>query len=373
MGNILEHLKLINQADLRQKGKTKYPLNQITGTAFFAMAAGANDFVEITCFAEVHQHQLEQIFPLQQGIPSHDTITRAFAMLNPEYLQTFQTQFNELLNTNEGEKLKKILSIDGKTQKGNQSQHQTPNHIVSVVDKHGFFLTQELVHNKSNEITATPKLLDNLNIKGHIITTDAMGTQKELVKKIRQKQADYVLALKANQKILHTETSQCFDDSKFLANCQYYKTVEKARGCLELREYWQSKDLSKLSTWGDWMGLRSIVMTKNTVTKPDGTASVQARFFISSLPLKVKEVACAIRGHWMVESGHWHLDVTFREDANRTLEKTAAYNLNILRKLVLNFLKLMDMSEFSGIISLRKRRFIISCDPVKYLQQILTL
>jgi len=230
------------------------------------------------------------------------------------------------------------------------------------------------VDDKSNEITATPKLLESLNIKGHILTSDAMGTQKELVQIIRQKRADYVLALKANQKTLHTDVSLCFADSEFLANkCAYFKLAQKARGCFELREYWPSRDISNLSACGDWMGLRSIAMTKNTVTKPDGSVSVQTRYFISSLPLNVKEIARAIRGHWMVESSHWHLDVTFREDANRTLEKTAAFNLNILRKLVLNFLKLMDMSEFSGIISLKTRRFIISCNPVKYLHQILTL
>ena len=100
---------------------------------------------------------------------------------------------------------------------------------------------------------------------------------------------------------------------------------------------------------------------------------MQVRFFISSLSLDVLEVACVVRGHWMVESGHWHLDVTFGEDVNRTLDKVVAFNLNILRKLVLNFLKLMDMSEFKGPVSLQKRRFITSCNPIKYLQQLLTL
>jgi len=112
MGDILENLKLINQADLRQKGKIKYPLNEIIGIAFFAMAAGADDFVDIAAFADIHHKQLKQIFPQHQSIPTHDTITRAFAMLDPTYLQTFQTQFNELLNTNQGEKIKKILHID---------------------------------------------------------------------------------------------------------------------------------------------------------------------------------------------------------------------------------------------------------------------
>jgi len=135
------------------------------------------------------------------------------------------------------------------------------------------------------------------------------------VVKIRQKRANYVLALKANQKTLYTDVSSCFADPSFLTTkTLYFKTTQKARGNIEQREYWQSKDLSKLSTQDNWMDLKSIVMTKNTITKPDGTtSSVQSRYFISSLPLDVKEVARVIRGHWLVESAHWHLDVTFGE------------------------------------------------------------
>ena len=140
-----------------------------------------------------------------------------------------------------------------------------------------------------------------------------------------------------------------------------------------LREYWQLRDLSCLSTRDDWVDLRTIVVTKNALIKSDGSVSVQSRYFVSSLPLDVKEVARVICGHWLVESAHWHLDVTFGEDANRTLEKTAAFNLNILRKLVLNFLKIVDLSEFKGPVSLKTRRFITGCNPVKYLQQLLTL
>jgi len=130
------------------------------------------------------------------------------------------------LNTNQGEKIKKILHIDGKTQKGNGNNTQAPNHIVSVVDKQGFFLTQELVDNKSNEITAIHKLLDNLNLKGHTLTSDAIATQKDIVVKIRQRQANYVLALKANQKTLYTDVSLCFADPAFLVTkTKYFKTM----------------------------------------------------------------------------------------------------------------------------------------------------
>jgi len=197
-----------------------------------------------------------------------------------------------------------------------------------------------------------------------------MGTQREIVRKIRKKRADYVLALKANQKTMYLEASLCFDDSEFLANCQYCKTVERARGAVEVREYWQSDDVSSLSGRRGWTGLQSIAMTKNTVSNKDGRLlSVQTRYFISSLSLDVNEVARAIRGHWVVESVHWHLDVTFREDDDHTLDEFAAYNLNILRKLVLNFLKLIDVGKKH--VSLRKKRYIVSFDLSKYIEQLL--
>lgn len=136
-----------------------------------------------------------------------------------------------------------------------------------------------------------------------------------------------------------------------------------------MREYWHLDDTRCLSAKKDWVGFKSVAMTRNTVTR-NGLSSVQSRYFISSLSLGVKEVARAIRGHWLVESHHWHLDVTFREDANRTLNKHVAYNLNILRKLALNILRLLDVGRKDASIS--KKRFILCCNPVKYLEQLLT-
>ena len=368
--DLLEHLKIVNQYDLRQKGKIKHQLHEIVGISFFAIIANTQDCVDIQHFAEHHLQELRTIFTLKHGIPSHDTISRTFAMLDPKYLQQFQQHFNQLLTTGEGEKLRKIFAIDGKTQKGNQSKTHKPNHIVSVVDENGFCLGQEIVDEKSNEITAIPELINNLNVKGHTITLDAMGTQREIARKIRQKRANYVLALKANQKTLYLETSMCFEDPEFLVKCQYHRTVEKVRGVIEQREYWQSDDIGGLSGRRDWAGLRSIVMTKNTIIKDDGVeVSVQSRFFISSLCLDVVEVARAVRGHWMVESAHWHLDVTFGEDDDHTLDEFVAFNLNILRKLALNFLRLVDVGKKG--VSLRKKRYIISFNLTKHIQQLL--
>jgi predicted transposase YbfD/YdcC len=368
MEKALAYLKIVESHDTRQQAKVLHKLSEIIGISFFAMLGNANDPEEIEAFCICHEEFMREYFELANGIPSHDTIERAFEMVSPEYLQGFRNHFNELMNTGEGEKLRKILALDGKAQRGNGNAEQKANHIVSAVDENGFCIGEERVSEKSNEITAIPSLLDALNIKGHIITTDSMGCQKDIAKKIRKKQADYVLALKGNQETLHDDTILYFGNPELLSKCAYHKTTEKARGGIERREYWQTDDIGWLVQKKDWVGLKSIAMTRNTIIKNDVETS-ETRYFISSLALDVKEVARAIRGHWMVESYHWHLDVTFREDNDHTLNKHRAYNMNILRKLALNVLKLLDVGRKR--ISLNKKRFMVCCNPRKFFGHIL--
>lgn len=368
MNNIMQWLSVV--VDMRQEKKVKHLMKDIIAIVFFASLANADEWVGIYCFAVANEKFLRKHLELPNGIPSHDTIQRVFAMVSPEYLQEFRKRWNEVMAGNMGEKVKRILGIDGKTQCGNGTAKQKANHIVSAVDEKGFCLGETRVDEKSNEITAIPELLDNLNIKGHIITTDAMGCQTEIVKKIIKKHGDYVLALKGNQGSLHDDVKLYFEDPELLTGCAYTKFVEKAHGCIEKREYWQTNDISWLAQKKDWAGLVSIAMTKNTITKNDETKT-EARYFISSLPLDVDEVARAIRGHWMVESYHWHLDVTFREDANHTIDKDAAYNLNIIKKTAINTLKLVDV----GIkrISLKYKRYMISMNFEKYFEILMSL
>ena len=167
-------------------------MNEIIGMAFFAMPGNADTFLEIEMFGVEHEGVLREYFELANGIPSHDTIERAFAMFSPKFLEYFQSRFNELLNDNEGEVIKKILAIDGKIQCGNDTDEQRANHIVSAVDNDGFCLGQEKTAEKSNEITAVPELLEKLNTRGHIITTDAICCQTEIAKKIRQQTGNAV-------------------------------------------------------------------------------------------------------------------------------------------------------------------------------------
>jgi len=154
------------------------------------MTTGTDNFVDITAFADIHHKQLQQIFPQHQTTPTHNTTTHTFTILTPLPKPSKHNSTNYQIPT-KTKKIKKTLHTDGKTQKDTQTNNtQTPNHIVSVVDNHNFFLTQELAKDKSNEITTIPKLLDNLNLKGHTLTYDAIGTQREIVVKIRQRQAN---------------------------------------------------------------------------------------------------------------------------------------------------------------------------------------
>lgn len=225
---------------------------------------------------------------------------------------------------------------------------------------------------------AIPGLLEEINVKGHIVTIDAMGCQKDVALKIVQRKADYVLALKGNQETLFADVKLYFEDVDLRKKCAYTRTAEKARSSYEVREYWQTEDVAWLSQKKDWPRLKSIAMTRNTITKGDKT-TVETRYFISSLKTTTtingektaEDVARAIRGHWMVESYHHHLDVTFKEDANQTVEKTAALNLNIISKLALNVLKLLDVGSKFKNISIKGKRFLTSLNPEKYIEMVL--
>lgn len=222
-----ELLKFLNYApDKREQYKVLHKLKDIIVIVMFAKLANADDWQEIHQFAVIHEKLLREYIELENGIPSHDTIERNFAIIEPAYLQALQTKFNEMLSSSEGRKLQKILAIDGKTQCGNGNKNQKANHIVSAVDENGICLGQTLVQEKSNEITAIPKLLDTLNIKGQIVTIDAMGTQTEIVAKIRGKKADYVLGLKGNQGTFHSDVGLYFADAEFLKKCDYYYTID---------------------------------------------------------------------------------------------------------------------------------------------------
>ena len=360
--------------DVRQERKVRHKLKDILVIVLFATLANADDWVEMALFAKEYQDYLRKYIELKNGIPSHDTLNRVMGLISPEILQQMYGKWQELLNRNEGEALKKIICIDGKTMRSNKRKDGKPSHIVSAWSREDdFCLGQKAVEEKSNEITAIPELLDKIQVKGQIITIDAMGTQKAIAEKIRRKRADYVLALKGNQAGLYEDVELYFSDEKIRKELQkkknYVCTVEKAHGQIEKREYYQTEDIGWLPQKKEWKGLKSIGMEEKTISDEKGERK-EYGYYISSLELDIETFKRAVRGHWSVESMHWHLDVTFREDANTTLDKQAAQNQNIIRKWSLSILKVIELMK--PRLSMKKKRFVISLRPIQYLEEVLS-
>lgn len=371
MQELLEWMEYIE--DSRQQSKVRHSLKDILVIVLFATLANADDWVEMALFAEDYQDYLRKYIELKNGPPSHDTLRRVMGMLSPEILQQLYVKWQERLNRNEGELLKKIICIDGKTMRSNKRNGEKPSHIVSAWSKEdGFCLGQKAVEEKSNEITAIPELLEKIQVKGQIVTIDAMGTQTAIAEKIKNKRAEYVLALKGNQGTLHEDVKTYFEEKEFLKEIQehgvYKKTQEKAHGQIEIREYYQTEDIRWLIQKKEWKSLKSIIMERKTLEKA-GKRTTEYRYFISSMKEDIETVSRAVRGHWSIESMHWHLDVTFREDANTTIDKFAAQNLNIIRKWSLSILKMAEVSRHK--LSMRKKRYVIGLRPIKHLEEVL--
>jgi predicted transposase YbfD/YdcC len=361
-----EFLERLNEAaDYREEWKVLHKIGDVIGICIISTLANCDRMKDIHIWATYREPLLRKYLELPHGIPGYDTMRRVMGSISPHYLNHYLQQWNELLEQNQTSKLRKILAIDGKTQRGNATSNQKPNHIVSAVDENKLCWGQERVNEKSNEITAIPKLLDKLNIEKQIVTTDAMGTQKDIARKIVEKTGDYVLALKGNQHNFYDDVKLYFDD--FLKECAYHKTLEKARGGIEKREYWQTENIDWLTQKAQWSGLKTIGMTRNTTTK-NGKMTIDTRYFISSLGVDTELFARAVRSHWQVESYHWLLDTTLREDESPILDKQCAENLNIIRKFVLAILKTAEIGD--KYTSLRGKRLHIACDPIGFMEKL---
>ncbi len=229
------------------------------------------------------------------------------------------------------------------------------------------------MNTKGKEIPAIIELLNKISVKKQIVTIDAIGTQTKIAEKIIAEKGDYVLAVKGNQGNLHDDIKTYLDDNGFketIKNLGNYKeTKEKAHGQLEIRRYYQTNDIKWLNNLEHWQGLSSIGMVETTTIK-EGKQNTVTRYYISSLKSDINLFAECVRGHWAVESMHWHLDVTFREDANQTLNKVAAENLNIIRKWSLAIFKLLVLDKK---YSLKKKRFALSCGFSKFIEQLMAL
>ncbi len=340
--------------DPRQAHKIDHLLNEILFITVLAIVAGADDFNEIARFAEFKKDWLATFLKLPGGIPSHDTFNRVLCIIDPQqFQQSFIDWVDDIRNNikipgiQNGEFDKDVISIDGKTvcnSKDSVTGKKAIHMVSALSSKYGLVLGQQKCYEKSNEITAIPNLLDMFLIEGSVITIDAMGCQKEIASKIIKKKADYILALKGNQGNLHKEVIDLFEKvntpefSKYIH--QRDTQLEKDHGRIEQRECVTIENLDWLFEIHQWEGVRSIAKITATVEKGDQKSS-EERYYISSLPGKANFMNKAVRKHWFIENKlHWILDVIFKEDYCRVRTGNGAENLNTIRKIALNTIKL---------------------------------
>lgn len=314
--------------------------------AICAIICGADTWVEVENFGHQKEAWLRQYLALPNGIPSHDTFGRLFARIDPEAFQKgFLAWVRAIHELTQGQ----VIAVDGKQLRGShdQANGQRAMYLVSAwATANHLVLGQRKVADKSNEITAIPELLHLLEIQGCVITIDAIGTQTKIAKQIIQAGADYVLAVKENQERLYQDIvalfeydqQQDFQDAPYT----YAKTVNKNHGRMEIRQCWATSDTDYLTTIRGnekWAGLQSIlrVAAERVV---NGQASMEVRYYISSLKTGADKLLQATRGHWGIENElHWVLDVAFDEDRSRVRKDHAPANLAVLRQMSLNLLK----------------------------------
>lgn len=353
--SIIDHFSAL--PDPRILLKTRHKLVDIVAMTLCAVVAGADDWVEIAGYAKAKQAWFKGFLKLEGGVPSHDTFGRVFALLDPDAFGKCYIDWVRTLISIPDE----LVAVDGKTlrRSHDRANGKSAIHMVNAwAVQHGLVLGQVKTDAKSNEITAIPELLRLLDLKGTVVTVDAMGCQKEIAKQIVEQEADYLFSLKGNQGNLHKEAELLFQDAK---NNDFkdlphdsFTTVDGEHGRIETRRYTTVADVDWFEEKTKWAKLTSLGMVESQ-REIDGNVTVETRYFISSLPSDAKRFAAAVRGHWAVENSlHWSLDIAFREDDSRVRSGHAPANLAIIRRLALSLIK-RDPHRKIGIKASRKR------------------
>jgi predicted transposase YbfD/YdcC len=335
--------------DPRSTVNLKHPLVSVVVIAMMAVLAGAGGPTAIAKWAAIKEEFLLKVLKLPHGIPRKDVFRRVLALLKPGAFQACFASWLTSLRAQAAEATeidKPVLAIDGKTLRRSHNHNKDLGalHSVSVwASDFGLSLGQVACAEKSNEITAIPELLQLVDIKGAIITIDAMGTQKAIAAQIVDSDADYVLALKGNQGMLHQQVIDYIDEQSkndFAdAKARRHHTHETGHGREETRCYTQMPVPDDLPGLELWKGLQSIGMA-TLLCNRNGKDTIDTRYYISSLPVGVKTFAHAVRSHWGIENGcHWVLDMTYREDESRIRDPHLRENFAWLNRFTLSLLK----------------------------------
>jgi predicted transposase YbfD/YdcC len=376
---ILEYFQELE--DPRSSINRKHLLGDLIVISICAVIAGADGPNAIGVWAEANREWLQEHLELPNGIPSHDTIGRLLATLKPAAFQTcFQNWISFLCEQNDPDASKEtsqqqdVIAIDGKALRRSHDRKNELGALFLVSAwsvHHGVSLGQLATEEKSNEITAIPELIDNIDVAGAIVTIDAAGCQRAIAAKIIDRGGDYVLALKGNQGNLHKAVEewileQMQNDFANVAVRKYEETVQ-GHGRIDTLTYYQFNVPQTLPGRSNWKHLRTIGVAIR-VSKQNGKVTREVRYFISSLRLSVKRFAHSVRGHWGIENTlHWCLDVTFREDESRLRNRRAADNVAWLKRFAISLLK---QCKDKKSVAMRRR---MAGWNTEYLSQVLGL
>lgn len=347
----------VSITDPRQANKIEHDLVELLVVAVNAVLVGADTFVEIELWAQERIDWLRRYLRLEHGIPSHDTFGRLFGLINPDEFEAAFRRWASAVVPALGEDT--VIAIDGKTSRRSGKVDATPLHLVSAFAAGaGLVLGQRATALKSNEKTAIPELLATLALEGCIVTIDAMGTQANIAQAIRERGADYILAVKDNQPRLADSMRDFFTQFQVAPERTPHtatETVEKNHGRIEVRRCFAFDQLDCLVKPEQWPDLRSFAVVESERCIR-GKTTLERRFYLSSLPADASRLLPAIRAHWSVENRlHWCLDVAFADDQMRVRTGHAAHNLAILKHITLNLIRLDPIKRKGGI---KARRFI---------------
>ena len=363
--NLKEKAKKIK--DKRQKGKVTYKIWDIVVVVILAVLADCNEWTEIEDYAKDEKDFLKTFLKLTGGIPTAKTYERVIGMIDSKELNNLFVEFIKEIQYIDEITFKDILSFDGKVDKGSArkegyiSEGAKALNVLNVYsDKLEMCIEQEMIEDKTNEITAIPKIIEKLDLRNVICTWDALNTQKENIKAVISKGGDYCVALKGNQGSFYQDVKDYFDEDRELIiqsgyEGAYQLTVEKSHGAVIKYEYYQTEKIKWYEDYEKWEGLKSIGYVKKSIEKCDGTKAEERRYYISSLLLNINEFSRAIRNHWNVENKlHWHLDFTFKSDDNTTMNKRALLNLQIIKKFCLKILNEVKKVKNKSLKRIRK-------------------
>lgn len=365
-GKLLSIFKQIE--DNRRDLSKLHDLNDILVMAIIAVICGADTWDNIEEYCEAKEEWLSEFLNLENGIPSHDTFNRVISSIDSQHFeQCFIEWVSELIKVTD---VKEIVNIDGKTIRGAKRHgKKSPVHMVSAwAHQNNLVLGQVKVNEKSNEITAIPKLLEVLSLKNSIVTIDAMGCQTAIVEKIIEKEADYVLAVKNNQELLFENIE---DEFRFSKEIETDEDIDTGHGRIETRKCSVIKNLQHIENQDKWLGLNTVIKIESTreFKNSDKPKEQAVRYYISSLMVSAKEFQHIIRSHWSIENKlHWTLDVAFSEDQSRKRDENAAQNFSVLLKIALNLLK----NEKTAKVGVKGKRLKAGWDN-QYLEKLINL